>query len=74
MKRRNRRAGRVRAERRSSRYYIEGRRQERGLAGGSHMAAPLADSELVDPRALAPTDHMRERARTGAAVATEPAS
>ena len=45
MKRRNRRAGRVRA-----------------------------DSELVDPRALAPTDHMRERARTGAAVATELAS
>ena len=38
------------------------------------MAAPLADSELVDPRALAPTDHMRERARTGAAVATELAS
>jgi hypothetical protein len=30
------------------------------------MAAPLEDSELADAGSLAPTDHVRERARTGA--------
>jgi hypothetical protein len=44
---------------------MEGRRQKRGLAGGSHMAAPLEDSELADARALALTDDVRGRARTG---------
>jgi len=31
------------------------------------MAAPLEDSELADAGALAPTDHVPERARTAPA-------
>jgi hypothetical protein len=41
----------------------EGRRQKRGLAGGSSMAAPLEDPQLADARGLAPTDYVREHAR-----------
>ena len=47
---------------------------KRGLAGGSHMAAPLADSELADARALAPTEPCGSAGKTGASAETAPAS
>jgi hypothetical protein len=64
----------MRATRCSSRYSLEGRRRKRGLAGGSHMAAPVEDPELADARALAPTDPCGSARETGAPAETAPAS
>ena len=52
--------------RRSSPYSWKGGYKNGGLAGGSHMAAPVEDSEFAYARALAQADPFGERGRTGA--------